>query len=228
MRLNTSHKFIKVEGEDRIDVTTDKTTIKPEMDHTVEIGIHLIEAEEILTDILDQIIEVDQGITIDGTDTGKVIGVIVPDKITEETTIQITKDKIIENKGIEVQVGIIIEITIETIPREKFEQSRDTSRDRSRERQLQPQSRTESEGRRDSDRSRTESRFRSRSIVSTNRDRIRCYKCREYNHFARECPNVITDEDSDHSDLDQVTLQMLTQDNLVDSDYHAPVECLNM
>ena len=31
------------------------------------------------------------------------------------------------------------------------------------------------------------------------------YTCREYGHFARECPNAITDEDSDHSDLDQVT-----------------------
>ena len=25
-------------------------------------------------------------------------------------------------------------------------------------------------------------------IISTNRDRIRCYKCREYNHFIRDCP----------------------------------------
>ena len=41
-------------------------------------------------------------------------------------------------------------------------------------------------------------------------------------------PNSITDEDSDHDGLDQATLQMLTQDNLVDSDTHAPVECLNM
>ena len=77
-------------------------------------------------------------------------------------------------------------------------------------------------------RSRTESRSRSSSRVSTNRSRIRCYKCREYDRFARECPSAITDEDSDHGDLDQVTLQVLTQDNLIDSDTHAPVECLNM
>ena len=24
--------------------------------------------------------------------------------------------------------------------------------------------------------------------MSTNRDRIRCFECREYDHFARECP----------------------------------------
>ena len=52
--------------------------------------------------------------------------------------------------------------------------------------------------------------------VSTNRDRIRCYKCREYDCFARECPNAITDEDS--NGLEQATLQMLTQDNQGDSD----------
>ena len=51
MRLSTSHKSIKVEGEDGIDVTTDKMTIKPEIGHTGEIGIHLIEAEEIMTEI---------------------------------------------------------------------------------------------------------------------------------------------------------------------------------
>ena len=59
-------------------------------------------------------------------------------------------------------------------------------------------------------------------------DRIRCYKCREYDHFTRECPNCITDEDSDHGDLDQAALQMLTQDNPTSSDTHTPVVCLNM
>ena len=32
------------------------------------------------------------------------------------------------------------------------------------------------------------SRSRSGSRASANRDRIRCFKCREYDHFARECP----------------------------------------
>ena len=30
---------------------------------------------------------------------------------------------------------------------------------------------------------------RSGSKANTNRGRIRCYNCREYDHFARDCPN---------------------------------------
>ena len=42
-----------------------------------------------------------------------------------------------------------------------------------------------------------ESRSRSNSRVSTNHDCIRCYRCREYNYFASECPNMPTDEEPD-------------------------------
>ena len=39
------------------------------------------------------------------------------------------------------------------------------------------------------DRSPSNSRSRSGSRASTNRDRIRCYNCRQYDHFVRDCPN---------------------------------------
>ena len=38
------------------------------------------------------------------------------------------------------------------------------------------------------------------SRTSTNRDRIRCFKCREYDHFANECPNLIPDNSDRESD----------------------------
>ena len=38
-------------------------------------------------------------------------------------------------------------------------------------------------------RSRSPSSSRLGSRTSTNRDRIRCFKCRKYDHFANECPN---------------------------------------
>ena len=37
---------------------------------------------------------------------------------------------------------------------------------------------------------RSSSRSKSGSNMSTNRDRIRYFKCREYNHFAKDCPNI--------------------------------------
>ena len=40
------------------------------------------------------------------------------------------------------------------------------------------------------DRSSSNSRSRSGSRASTNMDRIRCYTCREYDHFVRDCPNT--------------------------------------
>ena len=45
---------------------------------------------------------------------------------------------------------------------------------------------------------RVRSPFSSRlgSRTSMNRDRIRCFKCREYDHFANECPNLVP-KDSD-------------------------------
>ena len=77
------------------------------------------------------------------------------------------------------------------------------------------------------DRPSLESRSRSNSRVRTNRDRIRCNSCREYDHFAMECPNTVTDEELDHSVSEQAALQMLTQENPINSDGQAQVECFN-
>ena len=55
--------------------------------------------------------------------------------------------------------------------------------DRNKSRSLDRQDRS-----RRRDRSISNGRSRSGSRASTNRDRIDCFKCREYDHFARECP----------------------------------------
>ena len=51
-------------------------------------------------------------------------------------------------------------------------------------------------------RARLESSTRSRlnSRVSKNRDRVRCFKCREYDHFANECPNLVPKGSNRESD----------------------------
>ena len=46
-------------------------------------------------------------------------------------------------------------------------------------------------------RSMSNSRLRSGSRASTNRDRILCYNCREYDHFARDCPTSREERDID-------------------------------
>ena len=62
-------------------------------------------------------------------------------------------------------------------------------RNRSRERTF---TRNYSSGR---DKSSSNSRSRSGSRASENRDRIRCYNCREYNHFVRDCPSSREERD---------------------------------
>ena len=91
-------------------------------------------------------------------------------------------------------------------------------RNRSRERVL-----TRSYGR---DRSSSNDRSRSGSRASTNRDRIRCYACREYDHFARDCPNS-----REERDLEQLQhmLNVEEQDHRSlstpssDEDYQSPL-----
>ena len=75
----------------------------------------------------------------------------------------------------------------------------------------------------DRDRSSSNDRYRSGSRASTNRDRIRCYTCREYDHFARDCPNS-----REEKDLEQLQhmLNMEEQDHRVESsdeDYRSPL-----
>ena len=91
-------------------------------------------------------------------------------------------------------------------------------RNRSRKRVL-----TRSNGR---DRSSSNDRSRSGSRASTNRDRIRCYACREYDDFARDCPN--SREERDLEQL-QPMLNMEEQDHRSlstpssDEDYRSPL-----
>ena len=67
-----------------------------------------------------------------------------------------------------------------------------------------------------SSRFRSRSRSRSNSRIRTNRDRIRCYRCQEYDHYVNECQNVVTSY-SKGFDSDNVALQIMATD--MESDY---------
>ena len=62
------------------------------------------------------------------------------------------------------------------------------------------------------------SRSRSGSRVSTNRDRIRCYKCREYDHFAKDYHTSKIEKETDQMqqmfnlDEEQTSLKTLATD----------------
>ena len=46
-----------------------------------------------------------------------------------------------------------------------------------------------------------------------NRDRIRCFKCREYDHFVNECSNLIPEDSDRESDgMRSVSLHLADSD----------------
>ena len=64
-------------------------------------------------------------------------------------------------------------------------------------------------------RSESSSRSRSNSRISTNRDRVWCFKCREYDHFANECPNLVPDDSDRECDgAGSVSLQILADSDM--------------
>ena len=71
-------------------------------------------------------------------------------------------------------------------------------------------------------RSSSNDRSRSGSRASTNRDRIRCYTCRECDHFARNCPNS-----REERDLEQLQhmLNMEEQDHRSLSTHSSDEDC---
>ena len=105
--------------------------------------------------------------------------------------------------------------------REEYKDNRhneyNSGRDRSRERTF---SRSYSNNR---DRSSSGSRSRSGSQASTNRDSIRCYNCREYDNFARDCPN--SREERDLEQLQQMlNLEAEEQTHLLTSRQESPTQ----
>ena len=80
------------------------------------------------------------------------------------------------------------------------------------------------------DRSISNSRLRSGSTATTNRDRISCFKCREYNHFMRHCPMTQANNEIEeiqqtfNMDEDQTILQTPLMDEDQVGQSISPVE----
>ena len=75
------------------------------------------------------------------------------------------------------------------------------------------------------DRSSSNDRSRSGSRASTNRDKIRCYMCREYDNFAIDCPNSRKERDLEQL---QHMLNMEEQDCMSPSAHSSDEECRSL
>ena len=73
--------------------------------------------------------------------------------------------------------------------------------------------------------------------ASTNRYRIRCFKCREYDHFTNDCPNSEMERESEqikqryNLDKNQTALKVLvadTYDNLIRTSSDNAIDHLNL
>ena len=125
-------------------------------------------------------------------------------------------------------------ISAEIITRGRnFNRNYGSDRSRSRERRLSPRRYNNNNNRQNANsRFRPRSRSRSNSRVRTNRDRVRCYRCREYDHYANECQNAVT-SDSEGHDSDNAALQIMAtdmeSDDMRDIDrYREETEYLNL
>ena len=86
---------------------------------------------------------------------------------------------------------------------------------------------------------RSSSRSRSGSRAITNRDRSSCYKCRKYDHFAKDCATSKVEKESEkiqhmcNMDEEQTALKLLVADtydslNRINSMNETRVDHLNL
>ena len=62
------------------------------------------------------------------------------------------------------------------------------------------------------------SKSNSDSRASTNRDRIRCFECREYDHFPRECPTRQANRETEQIQVFNMDDQTILQTLLMEAD----------
>ena len=94
-----------------------------------------------------------------------------------------------------------------------FNRNYSSDMSRSRERRLSPRryNNNNNNGQNMNSRFRSRSRSRSNSRIRANRDRVRCYRCQEYDHYMNECQNTVI-SDSEGHDSDNAALQIMASD----------------
>ena len=107
MKCNICPRFTKVEIKAKSGI--DKTITRLEIDHTVETEVNHIEAEEIIIETINQIIEVDHetmlDMMIEETTIDMMIGEIATDKLTDMTIIGKNIEEIITKNNCRPNYG---------------------------------------------------------------------------------------------------------------------------
>ena len=133
----------------------------------------------------------------------------------KEVEIMIDKDKISDKPRMDAEMvteeviidKTLVEVTVRDRGRQNFRRNNNIN-DRSRSRERSPTPRRYTNTRYNSPITNSESRSTSNSRVTTNRDRIRCLRCREYDHSANECPSTGI-EDFDGYESNSGALQLM-------------------
>ena len=99
----------------------------------------------------------------------------------------------------------------------RFRDRENWSRDKDSRTWRQSRSQERREGRRNDGMhtwSSSSSRSWSSSRFTINRDRVRCFRCREYDHFANECPNQANESDRESDSVRSSSLQILADSDV--------------
>ena len=163
--------------------------------------MHAIMIEKIIKIGTDQIAEIREFTLLDKIEVDQGMNKMIGEKILEalQEYTNILEDRI-EEENIEVIIGmkIIAEKRV-GVGLEEKSFSRNINNRRN-------------------DRRASNSRSRSGLRVSTNRDRISCYKCREYDHFTKGCPTSTEERELEqiqqmfHLDEGKTSLKTLATD----------------
>ena len=218
---NSNKKTVSFDTQDRLDDKIDKLASLmskcqlKEVTELYNLSPNFIKEKgedkvEIIMTKVDIKVDINQTMEIDTVDCHIEVDLSTDKFIEKGLSMFKIMEEILGEEILEKHITIEVKISEENIEVVSETSNLDRGRSRSREGQFLGNFRR-------NDRS---SRSRSGSRASTNIDGIRCFKCREYDHFAKDCPYMLETEKDQTEQMKQMldseehetTLKVLTPD----------------